>query len=165
MTGPPDSELQADKTEGEAGDVANADSLVTRRRKRSASDCGRRSRSSSPAKRTCVTSALQTPPSPDIVQKIDIPVLSNHTTAAREVCLSPRVRQAYIPPHLRPGAGSAGTNIYIDGSSLGNGKPGARAGFGIWYEDRRLSNLDKSERLQGDSQTSSRAELTVSEQQ
>lgn len=47
--------------------------------------------------------------------------------------------------------------IYTDGSSLANGKHGARAGIGVYFGDGDPRNL--AERLQGEPQTNQRAEL------
>jgi ribonuclease HI len=53
--------------------------------------------------------------------------------------------------------------VYTDGSSLGNGKVGARAGLGVYYGyggEAVDSNI--SERVPGDLQTNNRGELLVS---
>lgn len=47
--------------------------------------------------------------------------------------------------------------IYTDGASRGNGKEGARAGFGVYFGEGDPRNV--SERLQGTRQTNQRAEL------
>lgn len=49
--------------------------------------------------------------------------------------------------------------IYTDGSSLANGKKGARAGVGVFFGANDPRNI--SERLVGDPQTNQRAELTA----
>lgn len=54
-------------------------------------------------------------------------------------------------------------NIYIDGAAPSNGRAGATAGWGVYYEDEKCHHLNMSERLEGDLQTNNRAELTVSE--
>ncbi|KAH6608091.1 hypothetical protein Trco_004404 [Trichoderma cornu-damae] len=48
-------------------------------------------------------------------------------------------------------------NIYTDGSSLANGRAGARAGLGVYFGDNDPRNL--AERLAGQPQTNQRAEL------
>lgn len=48
-------------------------------------------------------------------------------------------------------------NIWTDGSSLANGKAGARAGLGVWFGENDPRNL--AERLPGEPQTNQRAEL------
>ncbi|KAI1809199.1 ribonuclease H-like protein [Poronia punctata] len=49
--------------------------------------------------------------------------------------------------------------IYTDGSSLANGRVGAKAGVGVFFGDNDPRNV--SERLQGEPQTNQRAELTA----
>ncbi|SNX84604.1 related to Ribonuclease H [Melanopsichium pennsylvanicum] len=49
--------------------------------------------------------------------------------------------------------------VYCDGSSIGNGKIGARAGWGVFFEDTSLHHLNESRRLPGPTQTNNRAEL------
>lgn len=49
--------------------------------------------------------------------------------------------------------------IYTDGSSLANGKKGARAGVGVFFGANDPRNI--SERLVGEPQTNQRAELTA----
>lgn len=49
--------------------------------------------------------------------------------------------------------------VYCDGSSIGNGKSGARAGWGVFFEDSDLHHLNESRRLPGPAQTNNRAEL------
>lgn len=60
-----------------------------------------------------------------------------------------------------PPAGGGGlTEIYTDGSSIGNGKVGASAGVGVFFGEGDVRNI--SERLARDSpQTNQRAELTA----
>jgi hypothetical protein len=53
-------------------------------------------------------------------------------------------------------------NIYIDGAAPSNGRAGATAGYGVYYEDEKYEHLNRSERLEGALQTNNRAELTVS---
>ncbi|KAG8879367.1 hypothetical protein FRB98_005685, partial [Tulasnella sp. 332] len=50
------------------------------------------------------------------------------------------------------------TVVYTDGASQGNGRPGARAGVGVWYGVNDPRNV--SERCPGD-QTNNRAELIL----
>ncbi|SPO49005.1 related to Ribonuclease H [Moesziomyces antarcticus] len=50
-------------------------------------------------------------------------------------------------------------NVYCDGSAVGNGKKGARAGYGVWFEDQALHHLNEARRLPGKIQTNNRAEL------
>lgn len=47
--------------------------------------------------------------------------------------------------------------VYTDGSSLGNGKSGSRAGYGLFFKDDDPRN--KGYRLEGDIQTNQRSEL------
>ena len=49
--------------------------------------------------------------------------------------------------------------IYADGSALGNGQDGARAGYGIYFGHEDARNV--SARLPGNKQTNQRAELTA----
>ncbi|KAL2132196.1 hypothetical protein VTI74DRAFT_4111 [Chaetomium olivicolor] len=49
--------------------------------------------------------------------------------------------------------------VYTDGSSLGNGRLGATAGVGVYFGEGDPRNI--SERLQGETQTNQRAELTA----
>lgn len=48
---------------------------------------------------------------------------------------------------------------YCDGSSIGNGKTHARAGWGVFFDDASLHHLNESRRLPGPLQTNNRAEL------
>lgn len=48
-------------------------------------------------------------------------------------------------------------NIWTDGSCLGNGKTGAQAGYGVYFENNILPRISK--RLKGQGQTNNRAEL------
>ncbi|CDU25804.1 related to Ribonuclease H [Sporisorium scitamineum] len=74
------------------------------------------------------------------------------------------------PPHVNPvfppapttstGGGSPRkSTVYCDGSSIGNGKANARAGWGVFFEDPDLHHLNESRRLPGPAQTNNRAEL------
>ncbi|KAL8366084.1 hypothetical protein RB595_004726 [Gaeumannomyces hyphopodioides] len=65
------------------------------------------------------------------------------------------------PKRPAPSAGGSGlTQIYTDGSSIGNGKVGAMAGVGVFFGDGDPRNI--SEPLARDSpQTNQRAELTA----
>jgi len=82
-----------------------------------------------------------------------------------------RALPASLPPHLAEIAkvGFAFTTaphhliVYTDGSALGNGQAGARAGLGVYYGyggKAEASNI--SERVPGDTQTNNRGELLVS---
>ncbi|KAJ1951607.1 hypothetical protein FBU59_000011 [Linderina macrospora] len=51
------------------------------------------------------------------------------------------------------------TNVYTDGASSNNGKSGARAGYGVFFDHNDPRNV--SEPLQGPRQTNQRAELTA----
>ena len=67
-----------------------------------------------------------------------------------------------VMPSAVKSAGSAGgrkTVAYCDGSSIGNGKHSARAGWGVFFEDPELHHLNESRRLPGETQTNNRAEL------
>ena len=48
-------------------------------------------------------------------------------------------------------------NVFCDGSSLGNGSHGARAGYGVYFENEPENNI--SERLKGGPQTNNRGEI------
>ncbi|KAN0064531.1 hypothetical protein ACQY0O_002159 [Thecaphora frezii] len=50
-------------------------------------------------------------------------------------------------------------NVYVDGSGLGNGNNSARAGWGVYWEDESLHNLNEARRLPGPIQTNNRGEL------
>lgn len=50
-------------------------------------------------------------------------------------------------------------HVYVDGSCINNGKPEARAGWGVWWQDRDLKHLNRAGRLAGGKQTNNRAEL------
>ena len=50
-------------------------------------------------------------------------------------------------------------NVYTDGSALGNGKRGGRAGIGVYFGEMDKRNV--SERLEGKEQTNNRGELTA----
>ena len=53
--------------------------------------------------------------------------------------------------------------VYTDGSSLGNGKAGAKAGLGVYYgHGGEAEDSNISERVPGDLQTNNRGELLVS---
>lgn len=56
-------------------------------------------------------------------------------------------------------SGGKSVVIYTDGSSLGNGKASAKAGYGIFHYDGSPANV--SGRLDGPRQTNQRAELTA----
>lgn len=49
--------------------------------------------------------------------------------------------------------------VYCDGSCLNNGKPNARAGYGIYFGENDPRN--KAGKLQGSLQTNNRGELTA----
>ncbi|WFD36447.1 hypothetical protein MCUN1_003326 [Malassezia cuniculi] len=49
--------------------------------------------------------------------------------------------------------------VYTDGSSRGNGRFGAVAGYGVYWEDPKYHHLNISKRLAGKEQTNNRAEL------
>ena len=49
--------------------------------------------------------------------------------------------------------------VYTDGSSRGNGRNGAMAGYGVYWDDPRYHHLNVSKQLEGDVQTNNRAEL------
>ncbi|KAJ1937793.1 hypothetical protein EC988_007776, partial [Linderina pennispora] len=51
------------------------------------------------------------------------------------------------------------TNVYTDGASSGNGRDGARAGYGVYYGEGDSRNV--SAPLPGPRQTNQRAELTA----
>lgn len=64
------------------------------------------------------------------------------------------------PSSNRTSGGRSGTIVvYVDGSSIGNGKTSARAGWGVYFEDPSLHHLNESRRLPGPIQTNNRAEL------
>ncbi|KAE8212438.1 hypothetical protein CF327_g3932 [Tilletia walkeri] len=52
-------------------------------------------------------------------------------------------------------------NVYTDGASSGNGRVGAQAGWGVWFEDENLQHLNEARRLPGPTQTNNRAEMTA----
>ncbi|WFD07248.1 hypothetical protein MVES1_002608 [Malassezia vespertilionis] len=54
-----------------------------------------------------------------------------------------------------------GLTVYTDGSSRGNGRLGARAGYGVYWDDPEYHHLNVSRRLDGEVQTNNRAELTA----
>ncbi|WFC95519.1 ribonuclease H [Malassezia brasiliensis] len=62
-----------------------------------------------------------------------------------------------ILPDTTPG----GLTVYTDGSSRGNGRDGAVAGYGVYWSDARYHHLNLSCRLAGPVQTNNRAELTA----
>ncbi|KYK61178.1 RNase H domain protein [Drechmeria coniospora] len=80
-----------------------------------------------------------------VPEKIEAPVV---VPAAKQT------RRAVVAP--APPVDDA-VEIYTDGSSLANGKLGARAGIGVFFGDGDPRNL--SERLEGEPQTNQRAEL------
>ncbi|CDR98725.1 related to Ribonuclease H [Sporisorium scitamineum] len=49
--------------------------------------------------------------------------------------------------------------VYCDGSCFHNGKPWARAGYGVFFPDPELEHLTGAERLDGDPQTNNRAKI------
>lgn len=49
--------------------------------------------------------------------------------------------------------------VYTDGSSRGNGRNGAVAGYGVYWSDEKYRSLDVSKPLEGTVQTNNRAEL------
>ena len=49
--------------------------------------------------------------------------------------------------------------VYTDGACSNNGKPNAKAGYGVYWPDEQFENI--SEKLKGDIQTNQRAELTA----
>ncbi len=51
--------------------------------------------------------------------------------------------------------------VWVDGSCISNGRAGAQAGWGIWWENPDLRRLNDAGRLAGDLQTNNRAELTA----
>ncbi len=56
-------------------------------------------------------------------------------------------------------------NVWCDGSALGNGKAGARAGWGVYFGEpgkARYAHLNEGGRLAGEVQTNNRGELQVS---
>ncbi|OAA79543.1 Ribonuclease H-like protein [Akanthomyces lecanii RCEF 1005] len=61
------------------------------------------------------------------------------------------------PPLALPQMQEDVIRVYTDGSSLANGKAGARAGVGVFFGVGDARNI--SERLEGDPQTNQRAEL------
>lgn len=74
--------------------------------------------------------------------------------------LGKRVKTSAAPPGAAPETTSTSNdilNIYTDGSSLSNGKVGARAGVGVYFGDDDPRNV--AEPLDGDLQTNQRAEL------
>lgn len=85
------------------------------------------------------------------------PSCSSHVPQAR-------VQQSYGNV-VFPNASSSRTGpqrtstVYCDGSSIGNGRTTARAGWGVFFEDPELHHLNESRRLPGDKQTNNRAEL------
>lgn len=52
-------------------------------------------------------------------------------------------------------------DVYTDGSSHGNGRGKACAGYGIYWADTRYTHLNRAKRLPGSPQTNNRAELTA----
>lgn len=75
----------------------------------------------------------------------------------------PAPRAYPMPRERTPQVPSRRYNIYIDGAAPSNGRAGATAGWGVYYEDEKYEHLNRSERLEGDLQTNNRAELTVSQ--
>lgn len=50
---------------------------------------------------------------------------------------------------------------YADGACINNGRPDARAGFGVWFESPDHKHSHTAYRLRGDVQTNNRAEITA----
>ncbi|RFN51546.1 ribonuclease h1 [Fusarium flagelliforme] len=83
-----------------------------------------------------------------------------YTGAAIEPVAAPiKSEHTVRPQHTRSATESNDSlmRIYTDGSSQGNGKPGARAGLGVFFGPDDERNL--AERLPGTPQTNQRAEL------
>ncbi|WFD44837.1 ribonuclease H [Malassezia psittaci] len=51
--------------------------------------------------------------------------------------------------------------VYTDGSSRGNGRVGAVAGYGVYWANPKYHHLNLAKRLSGPIQTNNRAELTA----
>ncbi|TKY86520.1 hypothetical protein EX895_004669 [Sporisorium graminicola] len=49
--------------------------------------------------------------------------------------------------------------VFCDGACIGNGRPGARAGYGVVFADPKLRHCIEAERLHDGPQTNSRAEI------
>lgn len=62
-------------------------------------------------------------------------------------------------PSVFPSASADQIIAYCDGSSIGNGKQGARAGWGVYFENPHMQHMNESRRLPGELQTNNRAEL------
>ena len=62
---------------------------------------------------------------------------------------------------ILPDATPGGLTVYTDGSSRGNGRDGAVAGYGVYWSDARYHHLNLACRLAGPLQTNNRAELTA----
>lgn len=62
---------------------------------------------------------------------------------------------------ILPDATPGGLTVYTDGSSRGNGRNGAVAGYGVYWSDERYHHLNLACRLAGPVQTNNRAELTA----
>jgi ribonuclease HI len=85
-------------------------------------------------------------------------VMASSTSAVTAKKTSTSTKTAAAKPDagiLRPAEDVL--QIYTDGSSLANGKAGARAGVGVYFGDKDARNV--SERLVGEPQTNQRAEL------
>ncbi|WFD39448.1 ribonuclease H [Malassezia japonica] len=54
-----------------------------------------------------------------------------------------------------------GVTVYTDGSARGNGRTGAIAGYGVYWDDAKYHSLNLARRLAGPVQTNNRAELTA----
>ncbi|SJX62334.1 related to Ribonuclease H [Sporisorium reilianum f. sp. reilianum] len=82
---------------------------------------------------------------------------AEHASAKRLHVNSP------FPPAPSSSTSASGSQrksvVYCDGSSIGNGKSNARAGWGVFFEDPDLHHLNESRRLPGAAQTNNRAEL------
>ncbi|OLN95282.1 Ribonuclease H [Colletotrichum chlorophyti] len=75
---------------------------------------------------------------------------------AAPIELQPGLSPVFINAHINQ---PAEVDAYTDGSSLGNGKDGSRAGVGVFFGRNDPRNI--SEPLQGETQTNQRAELTA----
>lgn len=94
--------------------------------------------------------------------------LASSSTSASALTLA---GPSSLPPHLAEIAkkGFSFTTaphhliVYTDGSALGNGRVGSRAGLGVYYGwDKEAEDCNISERVPGELQTNNRGELLVS---
>ncbi|KAM3503067.1 hypothetical protein MY11210_008850 [Beauveria gryllotalpidicola] len=88
--------------------------------------------------------------------------LTATTTGGTKIDMPTQVKKptktTRVPPPLAlPQAPAGLIRVYTDGSSLANGKSGARAGVGVFFGPGDERNV--SERLEGEPQTNQRAEL------